>query len=722
MTNKQKVATLLLYTLQAIFVLGILFVPLRLYDYDLRVPFSYSGDSLVQLMFIKGLLLNGWTFDIPQLSAPYGMSAAAFPLMTNFDWLIMKVFSVVTSEPGLILNLFWVLTLVFSASSATFCMQLLGLGRLYSFATGILYAFLPFALLRNVGHLNLVYYLVPFLALLSINLACGLKLNNDQLIRRITYVVCIAQGFNYIYYGFYAVVLLIFATFLGYFKHRSRIIVHVGAIAVGLIIGATLINLSPSFYSWYKHGKPPEMEYKYSAEAEIFGAKIRKMIAPHKDNTLPLFPIWGKKDIAANYPNENENVTARLGLASTVGFILLLLISLRIVRPIEEVEIPLTALAALSLFTLLVITVGGFGAVFNLLIAPDIRCYNRFSVFIAFFALAGLGLCLKTWIPAIHSPQIRSVAIMGVAFLICMSLYDQLLDRSHLVAGQKSYIRQQREDKNMFNKLKALYPNGIAVLQLPMTGFPPLSKHEKMSSYDHLRPFLWADGSFRWSWPSFSQRHRAWQDEISALQGSDLLKATVYSGFGAIWIDRYGYADNGKQIISTLLAAGAKNLLPDMSSRHVVLDLQEVTEGIKLKLGAELFELQQQASLCPPILTWRKGVYALEYSGANGRKFRWSQAKSSANIRYSGKSPWHGTLSFIVAAGNRGNFKVSCGEKSISGIVSSVPAQVQFPLTIEPESNLIVEFIGDMEKYLVPGEKRELYFYLMDMRLLPAKK
>src|SRR5688572_26138094 len=80
----------LLYALQAIFVLGIAFISFRLGHYDLHIPFNYSGDTVVLLMFIKGILLNGWPWDIPQLSAPYGMSAVAFPLTTSFDWLIMK--------------------------------------------------------------------------------------------------------------------------------------------------------------------------------------------------------------------------------------------------------------------------------------------------------------------------------------------------------------------------------------------------------------------------------------------------------------------------------------------------------------------------------------------------------------------------------------------------------------------------------------------------------
>ena len=63
--------TLLLYSVQALIVLGIAYIVLHLNAYDLRVPFSYDGDSVVILMYIKGLIQDGWPTNISQLSAPF---------------------------------------------------------------------------------------------------------------------------------------------------------------------------------------------------------------------------------------------------------------------------------------------------------------------------------------------------------------------------------------------------------------------------------------------------------------------------------------------------------------------------------------------------------------------------------------------------------------------------------------------------------------------------
>jgi phosphoglycerol transferase len=401
-------------------------------------------------------------------------------------------------------------------------------------------------------------------------------------------VSCITQGFNYVYFSFFSVLLFGFAAIYSYVNYRSNEAIRVASVAIVLIIGATVINLSPAFYSWYKHGKPPEMNYKYPAEAEIFGAKIRRMIVPHKDNPVPIIGHWGKADALAGYPNENENMTARLGLVGAAGFVLLLLISLQLVRVDTagaEAGI-LHSLAALTLFALVMITVGGFGALFNLAVAPDIRAYNRFSVFISFFSLAGLGLFLERY-RCTSSGRANWKLLLPMSLVACFSLYDQLLDRSGLLLSRDEDIARYRDEKALLDQFNGLYPNGVSTLQLPMTGFPPLSIHENMESYDHLRPFLWSNSRARWSWPSFSQRHRAWQEGISGLDGDALVKAAIYSGFLAIWIDRFGYKDRGTKLIAGLLAAGGRIVLTN--SRHVIVDLHEAMENVKTNESPEDF-------------------------------------------------------------------------------------------------------------------------------------
>jgi phosphoglycerol transferase len=662
-------------------------------------------------MFIKGLILNGWNWDIPQLSAPYGMSAAAFPLMTSFDWMIMKGLSLFTSEPGLVLNIFWLLTMVFSAWSTAVALGILGVHRAVSLVAGVLYAFLPYALLRNVAHLNLVYYLVPFLSLLAIHIASGLRAANGPWVSCVMYAACLAQGFNYIYYSFFSVLLFGFAAAYAYVNSRSREAVKVAAVAIGLIIVATAINLAPSFYSWHKYGKPPEMGYKHPAEAEIFGAKIRRMIAPHKDNPVPIIGKWGKDDISAGYPNENENVTARLGLAGTAGFLLLLLISLRLVRS-EKVaggkENTMDSLAALTLFTLLVITVGGFSAIFNLAVAPDIRAYNRFTVFVSFFALAALGLVLEKYRRTLY--RVNWKFLVPVFFVVCFSLYDQLLDRAGLLSSQDSDMASYRSEKMLLDRFARIYPSGVSTLQLPMTGFPPLSMHENMASYDHLRPFLFTDKNMCWSWPSFSKRHRAWQDQISGLEGDALMKAAIYSGFTAIWVDRFGYKDRGAALLSGLQSAGAKLVLSDV--RHVIMDLREAAEKIKTTETQEQFNDHVDFWINTITLSWGKGFYG-EEKNSQGVIFRWSNKHSNMVFKNFSEQKRSIVFEFDLASESSGKLLASSSNGSRLELNSStIPTRHQLTFDIDKGSTSMLSFHANFAKVNVPKDARELFFYI----------
>lgn len=706
------VKRLLPYVFQALVVAAIAFYAFKLGSYDLRVPFSYTGDSVVILMFIKGMILNGWTFSIPQLSAPFGMSAAAFPIMSNFDWLIMKVISLFTSEVGLVLNVFWLGTLVLSSATSSIAMRLLGIGRVYAFGAGVLYAFLPYALLRNVAHMNLVYYLVPLLGLLAIHIASGLHIASDRLTRYIAYAACLAQGFDYVYYSFFSVLLFAFAAIVGYASTRSRRVLEVAATAIGLVVLSSALNLSPSIYSWFSIGKPPEMNYKYPAEAEIYGAKIRKLIAPHQNNRVPGLREWGKRDVDNAYPNENENITSRLGPAASVGFVILLLISVRILRPPRgrHGDI-LSTLAPLSLFTLLFITVGGLGAIFNVFFFSDIRAYNRFSVFLAFFALSGLGGALHAWTP--HRQIAKWLIYLCLAFLLLLSLYDQLLDRAGLVSNQHADAERYRIERTVASNLHALYPAGASILQLPLTGFPPLSIHERMQSYDHLRPFLWSGKNLKWSWPSFSQRHRAWQERLAGEPPEAIVEAALYSGFNAIWIDRDGYKDAAGQLIFTLEANGASRNLDH--PRYAVFDLSEAKRQLLKKLGEAEFSRRREDWLESIEISWGQGFYGPEVN-SEGEAFRWSSNKSTIDLFNDSRLHRKIKMNFDMGAQGAGTVFMKGGivERKVE---LNGRQHISLDFDLAPAAKLKLVFDATGARVNAPGDTRNLYFYIANFAI-----
>ena len=278
---------------------------LHLWSYDLRVPFYYGSDALWFVTLVKGLIQNGWTFEIPQLSAPFSLHAVAFPAISNFDWALMKLLAYFSNSAGFILNAFWLLSLVLTAWTASAALLLVGVSPWLGFVGGVTYALLPGAFIRNVIHINLVYYTVPLICLLAINVARGSYGDSrDGPIRKLGYLAAFVQGLNYIYFSFFGVLLFGMAAFVAATRKRHPGTLRAAVVASCILMFVTGANLAPSLYSWSREGKPPDMDYKSVADAEHYGLTIRTMVSPHHDNPLSAFGAWRQLDTGVGFPTE----------------------------------------------------------------------------------------------------------------------------------------------------------------------------------------------------------------------------------------------------------------------------------------------------------------------------------------------------------------------------------------------------------------------------------
>lgn len=711
------------WLLELMLVLLIATLTLQLWGINFGVPFSYEGDTLWFLMSVKGMIDNGWTYDIPQLSAPFSLSMAAFPSITNLDWGIMKVISLFIADAGVVLNIFWIFSIVLTAWSATLALRLLDIEKWLALGLGLIYSFLPFALWRNTGHISLVFYCVPLLSLFAIHLARADEHPHENAVRIIGYFAAVAQGLNYIYYSFFALLLFFFGGLLGFRNKRSWKPICDAAMASGVLILISAINLMPSYISWQEHGKLPSMDFKAPQEAEVFGLKLRQMLVPHRDNIIPPFSTWAKRDHSIPFPNENENYSARLGPFAALGFLFLLAVSLGLVRSNKNQEINIIkSIASLTLFSFFITTVGGFGAIINQIIGPDIRCYNRFSVFIAFLSITGLGIWLQTCLKTAPSNRSRLLVLSGTVLLLSFSFYDQLLDASYLNKRRPGDEQSAYYEKRFVEKLEENLPPGTLVFQLPITWFPGGSK-ERNISYDHTRPYLWSK-QLHWSWPTLSQQHQNWQKPLEDLNGEALAEALILSKFRVVWVDRSGYWDNGTRIISSLIAAGASDMLPGVHPRYVALDLEPIAKGLRQRLGVSEFAQRQAALLnTPGIIEWISGIYPEEYDRSSGRRSRWSQAESMIQIRNPTDISKSAILSFLIGSGRQGNLTISTETEQIVVPVTTQEKPVELPLVLEPHSTKKVQFKCDTCKMLPPlGETRDLHFYLtnLSLRIAPA--
>jgi len=405
----------------ALLIAAVLFVFLGGWRRDLRVPLSFSSDSLVALMQSKSTVDNGWWWSNPMLSAPSSLDELAFPTNSNVDQAIVWAVSRLVRNAAAAVTLAWSIMVVLSGISAAWCMRKLGVSGTSSVVAGTLFAVSPYALYRNIDHFWMVIYLVPFPCAAALLLASGRlpergywKGDGGLL------VGCALVGFNYVYYAFFGCFVVGLAALVGYLAHgRVRILV-AGAICVTLIAGTTLLNLAPSLYSWSAHGRPLILRDKVPAESEVYGLKIRQLISPVFEHRFAPFRRWADKEAAAGFPVETENMTSRLGLIGTVGFLgLLALIFVPGAARRFGDEGTLRSASQLTVAAVLLATVGGFGSLFALLISPEVRAYNRICPLIEFFSLTAVAFALD----ALFKTRERRLA--ASAIVLAVGLGDQ---------------------------------------------------------------------------------------------------------------------------------------------------------------------------------------------------------------------------------------------------------------------------------------------------------
>ena len=502
------------------------------------MPLGFVSDSLWYLAQSKSTIDNGWWWWNPRLGAPHGLDAVSYPSNSTVDQVFVWLVSRVVPDAFAAINVTWMLLVVLSGLSATWCMRALGASRASAFAAGTLFALTPYALYRNIDHFALVIYLVPFACAAALWLAAGEPHAAWGRARRlVVFAGCILLALNYVYYAFFASFCIIAGALIGYLLGRDTRVLKSGVLCVALIAGGTVVNLAPTFRSWYQNGPPSIQRDKVPAEAEIYGLKIRHLVSPVFPHRFPPFHRWVEQEAAARFPNDNENWTARLGVVGTGGFLGLLV--LLFIPDARSRGVPLLQGASrLTLAALLLGTVGGLGVLFNLFVSSDIRAYNRhFAVHHVLLPAGSRDHCRPPLQVAArpHSrggrhPPGRS-GRPGTGDLAD----ERTACRHRLGSGRPAHAGRHAG---------ARAAGGAMVFQLPMRAYMSESDFGRMKQYDQFKPYL-VSKALRFSYPAFSNEQVRWQRAMTGLDMPTLASRLAAQNFSAVLVDRYGYEDEG---------------------------------------------------------------------------------------------------------------------------------------------------------------------------------
>jgi phosphoglycerol transferase len=514
---------------------------------DMNVPVVYNRDALYELTIFKAIGEGNLPWRNVHLAAPFGSSDwRDYPLYQWIDYAAFRVASLFTNNYLRLLNWYWVFTIMVTAGVAAFAFLRLRVSPMAAGCLGFLYGIQPYVFTRNISHFNLLCYLVPLLAAACLEIAAGgwERPGEDRGLRDIplyAWLGFLLQGISFFYFSFFAVLLVSAAAFYGACARRTwRPVMH-AAVLVTVMVGATVVGMSPTLVHWMQHGTNPAAVTRSAAEAEVHGLRIRHLLTPVPEH--PLAVMRRLSQIAEEvHQDRTEATTTRLGLLGGVGFVALMVYLFAALAGwrLAADDGLITACSVLLLAALLWCTVGGFGSIFNTYITPVIRAYDRIIVFIVFFILAAYGVVVSA---VVERKRWNPIAVAAALVLITGASYADVL---WIPSGiQTSESRQDaKSDRQMVGSIEQALGGKGMVFQIPYTDYPNSGGPGKILPFDHARPYLQSAADVRWSWGAVVNTDEArWMQEVAALPPDQMVARLREKGFNGIWIDSFGYAD-----------------------------------------------------------------------------------------------------------------------------------------------------------------------------------
>jgi phosphoglycerol transferase len=670
---------------------------------------------------------HAWYLTNPQLGAPGVLALHDFPQADGIHLLLIKLLSWFSTDWALLFNVYYLLGFPLIALSAFAVLRHFRVAPAPAFVASLLYAFLTSRLMVGELHFYLsVFYQVPLAILLALWVAgddpplfapasgAGVWRSTFAL-RRGRGIAAIAIALlisgTGVYYAFFAGVLIVFSGAWSAVERRSPRHAFAGLAITAVIVAGLTVQSIPTLLYHRAMGPNPAAATRPLVEAETYGLRIAPMLLPIRDHRIGALAA-----VAYRYAEETgiagEAASTNLGAVGAVGFLILLGVLVRRGRvgaAGTDREALFSALARLNLAALLLATTGGFGALFALLVSPQIRTYARMHVYIAFLALFCVALLLdRLWCARQRAGVLVTAAVAFVG----------LLDQSTpaMVPPYAKRARAYGADAAFVHSLEARLPAGAQIFQLPYLRFPESGAlpGTKLVDYDPLRPYLHSR-TLRWSYPTmFGRLGDAWTNAVADQAVPEMVRTLSDVGFEGILVDRDGYADEGAAIVAALAAELGADSGEQATDRQVFFSLRAANE----KVAPGERERRRQEALDRPVLRWLEGFFPPENDGRG--PFRWCPGDCAIEIDNPAGHDARVTMSMRVSAGQPPASLRVTGD-IWNETIALVPDGTPISRTLRvPAGRHRLRLRSDSAPAIAAGDLRRLVFRVDDAHLRPA--
>lgn len=513
-----------------------------------KYPMQTGGDA-TQTIYGNMLLADTWVFGYSErISYPYYAYMSDFPnsglLLNTIRCLIFKLIK----NPALAINGIYISGYLLAGSAAYWALRKLKVERLSAGVGAILYTFLPFHLMRGINHLTQgMYWPVPIFVYFLINYMKGNKgyeRNEGGKVSKDTYLhifVLLYLGGHSVYYTFFSCFFMCVLILWMFICQKNWKLIKPAMIDLSILLGSVMVTLGIYVINVSRFGGNSSVAARTGDEIELYGLKIGHLLLPITEHRLAF--LRDMKNTYNKLPLNSENHMATLGVLISIGFILLLVELVKKKHADEDVY----ACSVLNIAALLLSTIGGVASIISLFFTK-IRCYNRISIYIAFFAVICFCKLFNKLLNKIKNIWFQVVVSMLV---LAIGIFDQTTPA--YVPRYENIIAMWDSDSDFIQRIEAMEEEGAKIYQMPYVYYPEAASVKKMNGYDHTKGYMHSD-TLVWSFGAYKGRiGDMWNSYISTLGLEEQVYLISFQGFDGIYVDSYAYSTSEfEEMIATL--------------------------------------------------------------------------------------------------------------------------------------------------------------------------
>jgi phosphoglycerol transferase len=518
----------------------------------LDVAYTFGGDAMEKLAQIQNVAETGWLFHSDRLGYPFGYDRLDFPRFDSLNYALMGPLAAISGEAGLAMNLYYIAGFYLIAFAAFWSLRRIGVSGGVAALGALLYAFLPFHVLRGVPHVtNGAYFLVPLAMTVLIWVARGDFAANTPRMRSrgaIAIVVALLMPLQTPYNGVFFAFLCLVAGALA-IARRPQLRAALPALVLVVATAASFCaEQVPVLLHARDVGANAGLTDRPPLDAEVYALHLNQVLLPPREHrVVALAQAKRRFDTAMGFDIPYYEVRDQyIGALGILGFCALLWSLARaasrrgstITANADELESSMRILALMAICVLLLAMSSGVGNLVAYFVTTKVRAYNRILPFLAFPCLAAGCWALQAGLDRIGNRWWREALLAAIGLV---AVYDTVLQQP--LAQRNSDIASFDRDRAYFATVEQRLGAGAALFELPVVWYPEHPPVGRMTSYEEFRPFL-LSRSLRTSYGSaHGRRGYSWGMTVSQLRPDAAIAEWRRAGFSAILVDALAYPD-----------------------------------------------------------------------------------------------------------------------------------------------------------------------------------